>query len=192
MPFAEDLAAIALEHSPRYVGAFYGPAAGLVPGTGLIFSGVSYPTFNEDLNRYEARRGLVLILTHECDIEQANEREFNHSFIAAPLILMAAFARMFEEGGRENLGRNLARDIASDKVHRMFFLPPTGELMNSDYLHLGAFIYLNALTSGHINLLRAEGVQAECALSTYALNVLDQKLKNHLFRPPAQQLPRVT
>src|ERR1700730_866789 len=191
MPFADDLVAAAGEHSHiRHAGAFYGSAQGLEPGTGLIFSGITYATFNPTERRFEARRGLILVLTHECDIAPENERAFNEFFIAAPLILVAGFAEMFDT--RRDLARNLVQDIASDKIHRMFFLPPTHELLPSENLKRGAFIYLNALTSGHVSQLQAEGVRPECALSTYGLEVLDQKLKNHLFRPPAQQLAILT
>jgi hypothetical protein len=191
MPFADDLTAAAIENSHlAHAGAFYSSAEGLEPGTGLIFSGMTYPTFNPEQARFEARRGLILILTHECDIAPENERAFNEFFIAAPLILMSGFAEIFDT--RRDLARNLAGDIASDKIHRMFFLPPTHQLLPSENLRLGAFIYLNALTSAHISQLHAEGVRPECALSAYGLEVLDRKLKNHLFRPPAQRLAVLT
>jgi hypothetical protein len=72
MAFAEEIAALALEHSAsRNVGAYYGSAAHLAPGAGVIFSGVVYASYDPTSKRFEARRGSILILTHECDIDPA-------------------------------------------------------------------------------------------------------------------------
>ena len=39
---------------------------------------------------------LFLILTHECNIDPANERDFNENFVFAPLIPLAALAAEYE------------------------------------------------------------------------------------------------
>jgi hypothetical protein len=187
MAFADELAAIALEHSAsRNTGAYYGAVAQLAPGAGLIFAGVGYATYNPADKRFEARRGPILILTHECDIDASNSRAFNTGFVLAPLILMAAFANIFD--GQRDLGRNLARDIASGRVNRMFYLPPTNQFTARQELKLGAFIYLNAITSGHVDQLTEPPASAICALSEYAQDFLDKKLQNHFLRPKADRL----
>lgn len=187
MAFSDELAALALEHSAsRNVGAYYGSAARLAPGAGIIFAGVGFASYNFVDKRFEARRGPILILTHECDIDPGNVRAFNTGFVLAPLILMAAFATIFES--QKDLGRNLTRDIAAGRVSRMFYLPPTNQFPPSIDLQLGAFIYLNSITSGHIDQLREKPASAICALSEYAQDFLDKKLLNHLFRPKAELL----
>jgi hypothetical protein len=192
MSFVDELAQIALNHTAyQNIGAFYGSAAELAPGTGLIFSGVTYPTYNPANARFEARRGAVLILTHECDIDQQNVREFNTGFVLAPLIAMASFARMFEQANRHDLARNLARDVAGDRVSRLFFLPPPNPLLPANGMGLGAFIYLNAITSGHVKQLSVQEAHKVCALSEYGLEALDRKLRNHFLRPTAQQLAQL-
>jgi hypothetical protein len=186
MAFADELAVLALQHSAsRNIGAYYGSAANLAPGAGIIFSGVVYASYNPADRRFEARRGPILILTHECDIDPANVRAFNTGFVLAPIIKMAAFAAIFD--AQKDLGRNLARDVAEGRISRMFYLPPTRQFSQVD-LQLGGFIYLNAISSGHINQLRDEPAAAICALSEYAQDFLDKKLLNHFFRPKAQQL----
>jgi hypothetical protein len=95
MPFAEELATLANSHNAsRTSGAWYGAARELAPGVGVIFKGIPYPLFNRDDRRYHVISGLVLILTHECDIEQQNQRAMNTSFLIAPLIQMSAFAEI--------------------------------------------------------------------------------------------------
>jgi hypothetical protein len=190
MAFSEELANIALQHSAsRNVGAYYGSATHLAPGAGVIFSGVAYASYDPAQKKFEARRGPILILTHECDIDPANVREFNTGFVLAPLILMAAFAAIFQQ--RRDLGRNLARDIAGGRVSRMFYLPPTPQFAGWADFRLGGFIYLNAITSGHIDQLKERPATAVCALSEYALDFLDKTLTQHFLRPKAEQLARL-
>src|SRR4051812_44656996 len=68
--FAKELADIGLRSfEPRLAGAFYGSAQNLAPGAGVIYSGVTYAHFNDQTGRYEARRGPVVVLTHECETD---------------------------------------------------------------------------------------------------------------------------
>lgn len=54
----------------------------------------------------------------------------------------------------------------------------------------GAFIYLNAITSSHINLLISADAKFVGALSEYGMTALDMKIRNHLLRPKAEGLAR--
>ena len=192
MEFVDELTKVAVDHSTlSHLGAFYGPAANLAPGAGLIMSGVAYPEFNETEQRFQVLRGDVLILTHECDIDPENSREFNTGFVCVPLIDMSLFAQNFAAAERKDLARNLARDIAADRVNRMFFLPPPNEILHSVGIQHGAFVYLNAITSSHVRLLKDPAVKPLCALSEYALDVLDAKLKNHFMRPKSERLAKL-
>jgi hypothetical protein len=189
MPFAEELAELAKTHNAsRTSGAWYGTARNLAPGVGVIFTGLPYPLFNPAERRYQVISGMVLILTHECDIDQHNQRAMNTSFLVAPLIQMSAFASRFAQ--QEDIARALARDIAANKVHRLMYLPPPNELLRVQEIPLGAFIYFNSITHADVTHLTAKGVRPVCALSELGLEFLDNRLKNHLFRPKAEQLPR--
>jgi hypothetical protein len=191
MPFAEELADLAVKHNPaRFSGAWYGHAGTLAPGVGVIFDGIAYPLFNPSTQRYQVQSGLVLILTHECDIDQNNSRAMNRGFLLVPLIPLAMFAAHFSNEGLEDDARALARDIAANKVHRLMFLLPPNELLRVANFPLGAFLYFNAITNADISHLSADGARPVCALSEVGLQALDARLKNHLFRPKAEQLPR--
>jgi hypothetical protein len=190
MPLAEELADLAVKHHmARFGGAWYGHAGALAPGVGVIFDGIVYPLFNPITGRYQVQSGLVLILTHECDIDQNNVRVMNRGFLLAPLIPLNTFAANFSDGLEEE-ARALARDIAANKIHRLMFLPPPNELLRIDNFPLGAFLYFNAITNADVSHLSADGARAVCALSEIGLQALDARLKNHLFRPKAEQLPR--
>lgn len=145
---------------------------------------------NPQTNRYQIQSGLVLILTHECDIDQSNVRAINRSFLVAPLIQMSAFAASFSAGSLQENGRSLARDIASNRVHRLMYLPPPNELLRVSDFPLGAFIYFNAITNADVSHLTGHAARPVCALSELGLEMLDQRLKGHLFRPKAEKLPR--
>jgi hypothetical protein len=189
MPFAEELADLATAHNAsRTSGAWYGNAGNLAPGVGVIFAGLPYPLFNPDLRRYQVLSGMALILTHECDIDQQNQRALNASFLVAPLIQMTAFANTFAR--QQDVARALARDVAANRVNRLMYLPPPNALLRVQEIPLGAFIYFNSITHANVTHLTAEGVRPVCALSETGLAVLDNRLKNHLFRPKDEQLPR--
>lgn len=189
MPFAEELAELANTHNAsRTSGAWYGAARDLAPGVGVIFTGLPYPLFNPGDRRYQVISGMALILTHECDIDQHNQRAMNTGFLVAPLIQMSAFANTFAQ--QQDVARALARDIAANKVNRLMYLPPPNELLRVQEIPLGAFIYFNSITHADVTHLTAQGVRPVCALSELGLEVLDNRLKNHLFRPKAEQLPR--
>lgn len=191
MPFAEELAALATDNNAsRNSGAWYGAAGGLAPGVGVIFAGIPHPLFNPEINRYQVVSGLVLILTHECDIDQNNARAMNTSFLVAPLIQMTAFAQIFASEAQQLAARNLARDVAANRVNRLMYLPPPNELLRVPEIPLGAFIYFNAITHADVRHLTADGARPVCALSEIGLEVLDNRLKEHLFRPKAEQLAR--
>jgi hypothetical protein len=191
MPFAEELAELAVTSNPiRNSGAWYGQAGALAPGAGVIFRGIPYPIFNPSTDRYQVNSGLVLVLTHECDIDPNNARAMNRGFLVAPLIQMNAFAANFETDELRDNGRSLACEIAANRVHRLMYLPPPIDLLRVNDFPLGAFIYFNAITNADVSHLTAAGAGAVCALSEAGMQVLDNRLKNHLFRPKAEQLPR--
>ena len=192
MTFRDEVRDIALQSfAPREAGAFYGSAERLSPGAGVIYQNITYPRFNSETGRFFAGRGHVLVLTHECDIDPANERDFNEYFVAAPLILLEDFADAYENDNRKEIAKSLASAVAKDKVQRLFYLPPADPLAGVPALAYGALIYWNQLTSAHISQFRTEGVSAMCALSEYAMRHADRHFESHFLRPKSEQLPRL-
>lgn len=191
--FVKELSRIALQSHRRVerLGAYYGGADGLSPGAGLIYSGVAYTVFNSVSRRFEARKGPVLVLTHECDIDPNNQREFNEYFVFAPLILMSGFASYFEALGLRETAKSLVAEVAKDGVNRLLFLPPASQFINAPELEDGAVIYWNQLGSTHVGQLSDGDARAMCALSEHALDHVDLLFKQHFLRPKSDQLPRL-
>lgn len=185
----------AAEHAIRHfnlnAAAFYGSAAGLSLGVGLIYEGVNFPLFNESEGLFDTAQGLAFILTHECDIDQANERHFNDCVLICPIIKFEEFAVEFADNHSEAALMGLLPDIAQSKVYRVQYLPPIPPHVASHVLPFGGFLYLNQICSTHVTVFRESGSSQTCALSSYALQAIDYKLKNHLFRPKVQILPRL-
>jgi hypothetical protein len=185
MAFVDEVAQAAGKACRLNIGAFYGTAEGLGPGAGVILPDVTFPIFNKQSERFQARVGPALVLTHECDIEADNERAFNTEIVIAPLVLMSSFAQEFDTSDEaRSYGRNLAGHISAGHVPRLSYLPPYLSPLDQ-----GAFLYFNALSSSHVSQLgRGPPI---CALSEYGMGIVDNQLKNHLFRPKADNLPRL-
>ena len=184
MPFIDEIAAAAQKTCTVQVGAFYGPAAGLSAGAGLIYEGINYPIFNPAENRFQIRAGLALVLSHECDIDPQNSRDFNTEVLIAPIITVAAFAEIFDTtDARRTLGDGLASHIAAGHVTRMQYLPP-----HIAPIQDGCFLHFNAITSTHISQLSIQGARSFCALSEYGMSVVDRHLQSHLFKPKTELL----
>jgi hypothetical protein len=169
-------------------GAFYGSATGRSPGVGLIYGGVTFPLFNYETNLFDTVQGAAYVLTHECDVDQSNNRHFNDLLVVCPIIPLETFVVAFESEFGELRARTLVTSLAKNDVSRVFFLPPPG----GDELSHGALLYLNQLCSTPVAMFKDGAAYAICALSTYGLARLDGKLQNHFFRPKEEPLPEVT
>lgn len=191
MSLAERLARIAVESSAALnPGAFYASAAGLSAGAGLLYADVPYSFFDPAADEFVLMDGPVIVLTHECDIDQSNTRHFNDRAIVCPILLLQAFATLKQSAGEEPEAESMVRDIAANRVSRVFLLPrPLGPMPYPE-IQFGGLLYLNMLTNVHVKHLSEHG-RPICSLSQYALQMLDMKLQHHLFRPKAEMLPRL-
>jgi hypothetical protein len=116
-----SLAKIAVDTFPYQIGAFYGASAGLELGVGLVVSGVTFPLFDEDEQLYDTAKGLVYVLTHECDL--ANERALNDYVLVCPIISFDAFVKEYADRiSAAELG-NLVPDLAANKIYRALYVP---------------------------------------------------------------------
>ena len=72
--------------------AFYGRADNLSLGVGLIYDGLHFPLFDETDRVFDTVEGPVYVLTHECDVDQTNERHFNEYVLICPINRFEIFA----------------------------------------------------------------------------------------------------
>lgn len=166
-------------------GTFYGPSAGLALGAGLILSNVEFPAYQPNEDRFVAWAGLVLVLSHECDLDQDNQRLLNNLALICPVRRLEALVEMAAEAGySDNALTTFLGNLASRRVSRAMYLPPLPEA-----LPYGGFIYLNQFTHTSVKRLSANDAETVTALSAYAMQSVDYVLLEHLFRDKADQLP---
>jgi hypothetical protein len=103
---------------------FYGTAAGLSLGAGLIYSDVTFPSFDDAVNRYDTVSGLAYILSHECDVSPDNVRHFNQEVLIIPIIDFGEFATGYAEEHSEGGLFAFLDHLAKDRVFRVLYLPP--------------------------------------------------------------------
>jgi hypothetical protein len=172
---------------------FYGDASGLDLGAGLIYQDVIHPAYNDESQKYDTRAGAAYILTHECDVDPANDRHFNTEVLVLPIIRFEEFCEEYIAEHSEGALGAFIDNLAQDDVSRVMYIPPVPmHIANS--LPSGGLLYLNNICSSPTSCFGdgSDGFAAPlCALSSYALNIVDLKLENHLRRPKAQLLPRL-
>jgi hypothetical protein len=173
-------------------GAFYGAAAGCSLGAGVIYGDAVFPLFDNASGAFDTVQGLVYVVTHECDVDQSNVRRFNEFVVVCPLIPLEDLVAEYESSIGESELKSLLVSAAKNDVFRVFFLPPTPSLLGVPALERGALMYLNQLCSTHVSFFIPGRATALCALSTHGLERLDWKFQNLLFRPKADDLPRVS
>jgi hypothetical protein len=141
------------------VGRFFGSAEGLHLGAGLIYENIRVPKLDEAENVFDTYEGRVLVLTHECDVEQGNVRPFNNYTLVCPIIAFDNFAMSFqEEFGEERLLDFLGRLAARD-IYRVIYLP------HHDGFPHGGLLYLNQITSTHVSAFQFGAARPVCAVT---------------------------
>lgn len=179
---ADEAHSILTKNCDLDVGKFYGSSSTLTLGSGLIYSNVRHPKFDQSDNLFSTVEGAAYVLTHECDIDQRNERSFNDYVTICPLIAISAFVVEYDAAFRDdNQLRGFLTAIAKREVSRVVYIPP-----KSGDLKFGAFAYLNNLSSTHVSVFA--NALPVAAVSAYGLREFDQALTNHLLRPKAQRL----
>lgn len=163
-------------------GAFYGSSKNCSLGVGILYDCIRYPLFNEHDNTYDTVEGIVLVLTHECDLDLNNNRSFNEYVLICPVLPLEIWGEEYISRKGENEFLNVVSDLAADRIYRAFYIP------QFDGLPHGGILYFNQICSTHRSFFR----KPKCALSVYAQCIVDRKMQNHLFRPKADQLPRLT
>lgn len=147
------------------IGAYYGSAAGLALGVGLLYDNVRYPQYDEAAQDYATLEGRVYVLTHECDVDQGNARAFNDQVLIIPVIDFAIWAEEFCAARSEGELAGFIPDLAGDRVYRACYLPPSAELPS------GGIMALNTIASAHISEFAGGRAVPLCGLSEYAQGI---------------------
>ena len=145
----------------------------------MFFSNVRLPAFDSNALLYKTVRGLVYVVTHECDVSQDNRRPLNDSVLICPLIRFEEFVAEFN--ALPNLPAFLG-ELATRDVFRAIYVPSLREIP------YGAILYLNRITSTHVSAFEESGVDCIGAVSTTGLREIDASLQNLLMREKADRL----
>lgn len=164
---------------------FYGGADGIGLGVGLILQNAAYPLFNAADGEFAVVAGLVYVVSHECDIDPANDRPFNDAALVCPIIpLDAAVARLSAERGEANT-RSFLSQVAGRLVDRVAYVPTI-----PDRLPFGGILYFNNISHTQVRELEAAEVIRCCAVSVFGLRYVDAALHQAILkRPKSDRLP---
>jgi hypothetical protein len=181
---AQQAFELATANSPPAFDRFYGPVGDAGIGAGILLNNVEFPTYIAQQDGFGVLRGLVLVLTHECDLDQANDRIMNDAAIVCPVIPLESFAESLEAVLDDQAAGVLLGNVTARYVNRLVYLP-----LIPDVLPLGGYLYLNMLTNTHYSKLASDDVQSVCMMSGDGLRELDYALERHLRRPKADRVP---
>lgn len=177
------LAAALVSENLNYADRFYGTTAEVTLGAGALYRGIRFPTYDPDRNIFVTRSGLVCVLTHECDVEVSNSRPFNDDVLICPIIDLGAFVQVFSARYSNEDLRSYLGHLASRRIMQLVCFPGMGDVMP-----YGGVVFLNQITHTKANAFMLEGAELVGAVSAYGLEVIDQCLRRHLFRPKADRL----
>ncbi len=167
---------------------FYGPSADLPLGSGVLVRDCAMAMPHPVEMKFDTGVGLALVLTHECDIDQNNERFFNDLLLVCPIILLDHFCAECEEDGGTGAWGGILPAIARDDVYRAMYLPPLPTQWSCPEMEGGGILYLNHISTSCVRWFSDVRHQQICSLSARGLQAFDIKLKNHLFREKANEL----
>lgn len=186
--FTTELLRIALDRwQVKSTGAFYAGARALSLGAGLFYKHVAHPHFDVGQGRFHIISSTVLVVTHECDVDQANDRQYNQSIAIIPLIPLESFADEAISNNCLDEARSFISAVASESVYRLCFIPPSHDLLPVPELKNGALIYFNLISSTHISQIPQDNMI--CCLSKYGLEIFDRMFERHFLRPKSESLP---
>jgi hypothetical protein len=148
---------------------------------GQIFDGVRIAVYNEHDQVFDTREGMAYVLTHECDIDQDNQRPFNQQVLVCPIIELGSVLDNLEPLMSQERITNFLTDLAKDTISRVMFFPP----INEHYLPYGGVLDFNNLSSLHISWFESGNTTRVRSLTGYSLPHVDMKITNHLLRPKA-------
>ena len=178
---AHSILADKLTYDP---GRFCAPANDLSVGVGQIYSGIRFPLYSEDSGIYQTASGIAYVLTHECDVDQHNQRPFNTDLLVCPVIDFRNFIEEYQDEYTKEVFISFISRLALREVSRVIYIPCYG-----DELPYGGLLYLNQITNTHISAFSREGCHRLWTVTNYGLRVIDQSLTQHLLRPKAEVLP---
>ena len=165
------------------VGRFFSSGENLSLGKGKGFTGIRFPIYDEQTNVFKTASGLVLVLTHECDVDPENERLFNTEVLICPIINFEHLVEEYSDELQEDNLVSFLSNLGARNISRLFYLPPLPPC-----LEYGGVLYLNQISSTHVSAFGHDDAKPIFATTAHGLHLFEQVLENHLLRPKAERL----
>lgn len=164
-------------------GRFYQPGSLLALGKGKLFSSALFSIFDPDKAVFLTARGLVLVLTHECDVEAENSRLYNEDVLVCPIVPLEALVEDLSAEVSQSHLISFLTNLGARNISRLIYLPPS-----PPHLEYGGVLFLNQITNTHVSAFSRHGASSICALTGYGLQEVEYMLENHLLRPKAERI----
>lgn len=178
----EDAYSLVIRSYPGEVGRFYFPGTLLALGKGEILKDAIFAMFDEQRKTYRMAEGIAYVLTHECDVEEANQRIYNDDLLVCPLIPLEVVVEELEAELTEEQLTSFLSNLGARNVSRLIYFPPVRECFP-----FGAVMFLNRITNAPVGVLRTRS-SLICALTGFGLTEVESALHNHLLRPKSERL----
>lgn len=164
-------------------GRFFSSGTNLTLGAGQLYSGVRFPMYFQGEQKFRTARGIVYVLTHECDIDQANQRAFNTHVLICPVIKFEEWLPRLASEYTDVYVQSFLPALAKRDVSRVAYIPAV-----SEDLPYGGLLYLNTIANTHVEQFSSSEARRIASVTSYGLAKLDHILHRHLFRPKAERL----
>jgi hypothetical protein len=148
-------------------------------------SGIAYPFYDNDAGEFSVGVGQAYVVSHECDIDTANNRPFNDTALLCPIIPLEMVLDRYLATRTPDQARSFVSALSKRTVDRATYIPTI-----PDALPHGGVLYLNAMTHTNVVEFERAGVERRCAVSAFGLRYIDAALGNAILkRPKVQPLP---
>jgi hypothetical protein len=149
----------------------------------VLYGSIIFPLFDSDTGVFLTVEGQGCVLTHECDVDQNNNKLFNTDVLICPIIpLQDVVEELAQELTQVQLISFLT-NLGARNISRLVYLPTL-----ASSLKYGGVLYLNQITNTPANLFHNGYAHSIGALTGYGLTVVDYSIENHLLRPKADHL----
>lgn len=165
------------------VGRFYSTGEKIAVGRGKLYSSVVYPLFDSGKGIFLTVEGFGYVLTHECDVDENNNKLFNTDVLICPIIPLQDIVSELEQDHSHAQLVSFLTNLGARNISRLVYLPTLGS-----HLEYGGVLYLNQITNAPVSFFHDGHAQSIGALTGYGLTIVDYSIENHLLRPKADRL----
>ncbi len=149
----------------------------------MLYGSIIFPLLDSDIGVFLTAEGQGYILTHECDVDENNNKLFNTDVLICPIIPLQVVVEELAQDLTQAQLISFLTNLGARKISRLVYLPTL-----ASSLEYGGVLYLNQITNTPVNLFHNGHAHSIGALTGYGLTVVDYSIENHLLRPKADRL----